>query len=571
MPGSGLGNGTETRSYNNLNQLTGIASPFETVTYSYPVSTNNGQIASMTSGGQTVSYTYDALGGIATASAAGGTAWGQSYVFDGFGNLLQKNVTAGSAPSLAQSVNTANNQINGFSYDANGNQTGVPVPGAGTVTAAYDIENRMVQLGTAGKYAYNAQNQRVWRQGTESGTTSEYFYFYGVGGQRAASYKITNYPPVQAFGNVAAFSVQATDVLVYYGSKLLQEGAYTTNFSPNYVGVDRLGSMPGGKSLYPWGEEVTATANDKIKFATYLRDGESGVDYAMNRYYSSPTGRFLTADPYGANNGGSGDPSDPQSWNRYAYVSGDPVNGYDPSGLVMGWPGSGGSGSTPGFDGGYSGGGFSGICGSTPTSGFGSFGSDNLGYGPPWNPANLCSLGMSMFFAPGPAPGGGGGSAARPTVVYSASLRLAAAFKDFRNCAKVLGATDKRINSLLFVDGTKGGSMDYAGASDHRTFAEFYQGQYGLNTTATTLLNSNGGASNVIVLWASYFLEDAVAKQGNPKEAEETLIHEYIHATFNLADPKHADIIRKFKISGFGGAANGQVDQWIMNDCANPK
>jgi hypothetical protein len=32
--------------------------------------------------------------------------------------------------------------------------------------------------------------------------------------------------------------------------------------------------MLGGKSLYPWGEEVTATANDKIKFATYLRDGE---------------------------------------------------------------------------------------------------------------------------------------------------------------------------------------------------------------------------------------------------------------------------------------------------------
>jgi RHS repeat-associated protein len=329
MPGTGLGSGTETRSYNNLNQLTGITSPAETVTYRYPVSTNNGQIASMTSGGQTVSYTYDALGRIAAASATGGTAWGQSYVFDGFGNLLQKNVTAGSGPTLTQSVDTATNHINGFSYDANGNQTGVPVPGAGTVTATYDIENRMVQLGTAGKYAYNAQNQRVWRQGTESGATSEYFYFYGVGGQRIASYKITNYPPVQAFGNLAAFSVQATDVLVYYGSKLLQEGAYTTNFSPNYVGVDRLGSIPGGKSLYPWGEEVTATANDKIKFATYLRDGESGIDYAMNRYYSSPTGRFLTPDQALSSNAlyltGN--------WNRYSYVGGDPINKTDPSGF----------------------------------------------------------------------------------------------------------------------------------------------------------------------------------------------------------------------------------------------
>jgi len=41
------------------------------------------------------------------------------------------------------------------------------------------------------------------------------------------------------------------------------------------------------------------------------------------------TGRFLTADPYRA----SGGAADPGSWNRYAYVEGDPVNSYDPSGL----------------------------------------------------------------------------------------------------------------------------------------------------------------------------------------------------------------------------------------------
>jgi hypothetical protein len=39
-------------------------------------------------------------------------------------------------------------------------------------------------------------------------------------------------------------------------------------------------------------------------------------------------GRFLTADPYKA----SGGPSDPGSWNQYAYVGGDPINRYDPSG-----------------------------------------------------------------------------------------------------------------------------------------------------------------------------------------------------------------------------------------------
>jgi hypothetical protein len=54
------------------------------------------------------------------------------------------------------------------------------------------------------------------------------------------------------------------------------------------------------------------------------------LDYANNRYYSNAYGRFMTPDPYQA----SGGPSNPQSWNRYAYTSGDPVNFHDPAGLM---------------------------------------------------------------------------------------------------------------------------------------------------------------------------------------------------------------------------------------------
>ena len=41
----------------------------------------------------------------------------------------------------------------------------------------------------------------------------------------------------------------------------------------------------------------------------------------------------MTRDPYRGNSGGAGDVGNPQSWNRYAYVLGDPVNYYDPNGL----------------------------------------------------------------------------------------------------------------------------------------------------------------------------------------------------------------------------------------------
>jgi RHS repeat-associated protein len=100
------------------------------------------------------------------------------------------------------------------------------------------------------------------------------------------------------------------------------------------AGMDRVGSATqvGSQnvSFYPYGEDKgTPGANDNCKFGTYLRDSATGLDYAMNRYYSSGSGRFVSPDSYWR----SVRPASPQSWNRYAYVSNDPANGVDPNGL----------------------------------------------------------------------------------------------------------------------------------------------------------------------------------------------------------------------------------------------
>jgi RHS repeat-associated protein len=107
-----------------------------------------------------------------------------------------------------------------------------------------------------------------------------------------------------------------------------------TNGVSGWPQEDRLGST---MRHFPYGEMIAGPPGG---FATYERES-NGIDYAVNRYYSSTYGRFLTPDPYRA----SGAMTNPQSWNRYAYVEGDPVNKNDPLGLwsesVMMHPGIG--------------------------------------------------------------------------------------------------------------------------------------------------------------------------------------------------------------------------------------
>ena len=90
--------------------------------------------------------------------------------------------------------------------------------------------------------------------------------------------------------------------------------------------TDRLGTAATG---YPYGtDKGGAAGNDQPDFATYTKDGTTGFEYAMNRYYSAGLGRFLTVDP--ASGGAS--PRNPERWNKFAFGEGDPVNRFDPSG-----------------------------------------------------------------------------------------------------------------------------------------------------------------------------------------------------------------------------------------------
>ena len=110
--------------------------------------------------------------------------------------------------------------------------------------------------------------------------------------------------------------VAATRVTVYFGKKRI--GVITSTGTKAFT-PDALGS---NGQFYAYGE-IKGSNNplDTWSFATYWRDSKTGLDYANNRYFTNQFGRFMSPDPY---SGIQPTPSDPQSWNLYAYTLGDP-------------------------------------------------------------------------------------------------------------------------------------------------------------------------------------------------------------------------------------------------------
>ena len=312
----------ETRAYNDSLQMTRLTAtrteiPGQTRTlmdmeYRFSTSQNNGRIESSKDwvSGEDISYSYDELNRLVAAGT-------EAYVYDGFGNMTSK-------AGVAISINPATNHA-ATGYDANGAYIGGYLQGLQAYEYQYNGENRLTRDNNLGRdYEYDPYGKRIM---AKLNASTEHVYFYeGTGGRRLATYGRN-----RSDGTLGHLSSDLT-----FAGKLIRQ--YHT------VVVDRLGSVRwrsverggqawqvGGETLRyrPYGDEVAATGNYRDKFGTYLRD-ESGFDYADQRYYDSGKGRFLTVDPYMAS-GGAGEPG---SWNRYSYVQGDPVNRFDPFGLL---------------------------------------------------------------------------------------------------------------------------------------------------------------------------------------------------------------------------------------------
>jgi RHS repeat-associated protein len=270
---------------------------------------------------QTCNYIHDDLSRIAQADCATG-GWGQSFAYDPFGNITKSVLTGHSGNSFQPTYNSATNRFSSIpgasvSYDANGN-----VLGDGSHTYAWDAYGNTISLDGIG-LTFDALDRMV--EQNRSGTYTE--IVYSPGGGKLALMSGTGGQTLQK-----AFIPLPGQAIAVYTSTGLDHYRHS-----DWLGSARLTSSPTRTVLStaayaPYGETYAQSGSADLSFTGQNTDTVSGDYDFLYREYSTQ-GRWTSPDPAGL---AAVDPTNPQSWSRYAYVTNDPLDYIDPYGLFNG-------------------------------------------------------------------------------------------------------------------------------------------------------------------------------------------------------------------------------------------
>jgi RHS repeat-associated protein len=307
-------------------------------------------------------FGYDSLSRLTNASGSPPVAGNSAYCwqYDDFGN--RTNEYGASLPftstqpcepdSSASVTNTwANYTVDGTPYTANNGKnqiTATPVgyytyDGAGDVLNdgtnqyLYDAEGRVCAVYNGSYitgYLYNAMGQRV-ATGTLSafacnvGFTPNAEEVYGQDGEELTGVTVSSgllswqHTNVYALGSLIATYDQSG--LHFLLDDLLGDRRVQTNYTGSVE--QSCQNLPFGNGLNCTGSKTTPNNFD---FAGLQYDQDSQLEHATARQYSSNVARWTAPDPYD----GSMDAGNPQTLNRYAYVTNNPLRSTDPSGLI---------------------------------------------------------------------------------------------------------------------------------------------------------------------------------------------------------------------------------------------
>lgn len=258
---------------------------------------------------QTCNYSHDDLARIAGDNC--GSAWSQTFTFDPLGNIQKSGSSSfgatysnstnqmteigSSVPSYDANGNVTNDFLNTYAWDASSRPITID-----SVNVTYDALGGMVELNRSGSYTEIAYAPSGGKLALMSGSSLQKGFVPLVGGSMAV-----------------------------YGSAGLDHYRHS-----DWLGSNRLCSSPSRTvtcdlAYGPYGETYAPSGSVDASFTGMNQDTATSLyDFPAREY--GIQGRWPSPDPAGID---SVDLTDPQTWNRYAYVRNSPLDRTDPTGL----------------------------------------------------------------------------------------------------------------------------------------------------------------------------------------------------------------------------------------------
>ncbi len=304
---------------------------------------------------QQMVYTYDTVGNVLTrADTAVGR--GESFGYDGLDRLTTHSIVTGAGSGVTVAYNqlgniTAKSDVGNYAYhatkrhavigvsggplgaqtytyDANGNMTG---GGGRTITwTAFNQVATIVKGGYTSTFSFGASHERV-KHVSHLETT---LYVGGlfekvtpVGASPVTEYRHYIMAPT---GRVAVYTDRsnlARDTKYYHTDGL---GSITAISDEKGAIVKRFAFDAWGKRIDPAsGATVTGATAAGLRrgFTDHEQLDDLGLVHMNGRVFDPVLGRFSSADPF------VDGVSDSQGFNRYSYLTNNPLGGSDPSGF----------------------------------------------------------------------------------------------------------------------------------------------------------------------------------------------------------------------------------------------
>jgi RHS repeat-associated protein len=277
---------------------------------------------------QNCSYGYDDLVRLANVNCP--VDWAQTFTYDPFGNITK---SGGSNWNPGYNLSTNRYTLAGTSYDNNGNLLNDTFH-----TYQYDADGNIVAVDVGGTnytdyLTYDALGNKVEYKQTYANHNPTWLaqLVYGVLGRAHAplgwtvagggySFKI----PLVGGAQMGVWNYGGSSTTTVYGHADWQ-GSIRLNSTPSRIENSDV-------AFAPFGEVYDSPTTYWYPFAGLASTLTSNLWDADVRSYHAIQGRWITPDPGGL---AAVDPSNPQSWNRYAYVLNSPLNLIDPLGLDL--------------------------------------------------------------------------------------------------------------------------------------------------------------------------------------------------------------------------------------------